>query len=98
MNRQVGGLKTSTYWRERAAEARTRSDKMLDLIARVTMLDIAQKTRPWRNAPRRERPVANVAVRPAREGARRGAVPRHGQRVGRAKNQVEEKRPIWVRR
>ena len=36
-------VRASRYWRERAEEARTTAESMLDSVAREAMLDIASK-------------------------------------------------------
>ena len=43
MESRVGGLQTSEYWRERAEEARRRTDQMQDSTAKSIMLEIVQK-------------------------------------------------------
>jgi hypothetical protein len=43
MESRVGGLQTSEYWRERADEARRRTDQMQDSTAKSIMLEIVQK-------------------------------------------------------
>ena len=40
---RMSSLQDSSYWRERAEEARTQSNRMRDPMAKETMLEIAHK-------------------------------------------------------
>jgi hypothetical protein len=47
---RMGSLQHSSYWRERAEEARKQSNRMRDPLAKETMLEIATSTKPWQSA------------------------------------------------
>jgi hypothetical protein len=68
-------IHTSRYWRERAEEARSIAESMLDCVARATMLDIASKydLMARRAAERERQPKAGATsstAAPAPSGAR----------------------------
>ena len=43
IKQRIGSLPDSSYWRERAEEARRQSNRMRDPMAKETMLEIAHK-------------------------------------------------------
>ena len=43
MESKMGGLQTSEYWRNHAAEARRRTDRVQDFAAKAIMLEIVEK-------------------------------------------------------
>ena len=84
MNRQVSGLKTSAYWRERAEEARTKGEGVRNHVARATMLEIAQ-----RNDPMAERAAKREASRDRRDWTGPPFAPDMSGRLAAARRLIE---------